>query len=142
MPRVSTLARLALVLAAGAFTVGLTACDTVNSPGGGRADLLPASAYPRVVVTQPLDEELVFGPAIVTPGTPSKPIWVSQPVRNTDDDRKFVQYRFEWFDAHKRPRGDSGWRFKELGSRNEVFLEAGATDTDVADWRILIKPAR
>jgi len=132
----------ALALVALTLAVALPACDTVNSPAGGRTDLLPASAYPRIVVTEPLDEELVFGPAVVTPASPVKPLFVSQPVRNTEDHTKFIQYRFEFFDAAKRPRGDSGWRFQELGSKNEVFLSAGATDTDVVDWRVLIRPAK
>ena len=128
-----------LVLAA---TLALTGCDT--SPPAGRPDSVAPGTYPRNIAMQGLQDGVVFGEAIVTPGTNDKPMRVVQPIRSLVDYPINVQYRFQFLDANKMPlpNNQESQRFLNLPPRTERLLDASAPDVGAADWRLEIRPAR
>jgi uncharacterized protein YcfL len=120
----------------------LVSCDTAKAPPAGRVDQLPPGQYPRNVVLEDFQKELVFGPAVVDPTTEDRPMRVTQPVRNVSGRVLNIQYQFQFFDAQGRPlKTNQGWKFLNLSERDEHFLEGAALDTDAADWRLVVRPA-
>jgi hypothetical protein len=134
--------RTSLLLLATLSLLALNACDT--SPPAMKPDTVAAGTYPRNVALDDLDEHVVLGETIVTPGTDAKPLFIQQPVRNLADYSVNIQYRFQFFDKNKRPltNTNQGWRFAKLQPQVEEFLEGGAIDTNAADWRLQIRAAR
>lgn len=128
-----------LVLAA---TLALSGCDT--SPPAGRPDAVAPGTYPRNIAMQGLQDGVVFGEAIVTPGTDEKPMRVVQPIRSLVDYPINVQYRFQFLDANKMPLSNNqeSQRFLNLPPRTERLLDANAPDVGATDWRLEIRPAR
>lgn len=125
-----------------ATTVTLIGCDTVKAPPSGRMDKLSADQYPRGVVLEGFDEELVFGKSIVDPTTDDRPMRVTQAVRNISKRVLNIQYQFQFFDAQGRPlKTNQGWKFLNLAVRDEHFLEGAALDTNAVDWRLVVRPA-
>lgn len=124
------------------FSASLAACDTVKAPPSGRMDQLPADQYPRGVVLEGFDKELVFGKAVVDPTTEDRPMRVTQAVRNVSKRVLNIQYQFQFFDAQGRPlKTNQGWKFLNLAVRDEHFLEGAALDTNAVDWRLVVRPA-
>ena len=117
-------------------------CDTIQAPDPVRRDTLPAEAYSQQVVLGGLKQWVVSAKPIVDRGE-NKPLRVTVPLRSVANKTINVQYRFEWMDAKGRPvKDDSGWRFKRIAPKTQVFLEANALDTDVANWRLQVRPAK
>lgn len=108
----------------------------------GRADPVSQENYPRVAAMGGLDKWLYFGPANLQEG-PEQPLSVMVPVRSRAGHDISVQYRFEFMDATGRPqRQEMEWRYLLLPSRTQAFMEGAAMDTDVRDWRLVVRPAR
>ena len=124
------------------ITVASVGCDTDKAPPSGRMDKLPADQYPRGVVLEGFDEELVFGKTIVDPTTEDRPMRVTQAVRNISKRVLNIQYQFQFFDTQGRPlKTNQGWKFLNLAVRDEHFLEGAALDTNAVDWRLVVRPA-
>lgn len=141
MPRSAS--RLAAMLLVASLALVLGACESSPYPDAGRTDMMAPGTYPRNVMLDGLGQGVVLGEAIVTPGNDARPIKVVQPVRNILDYPINVQYRFEFFDASRRPLGpDSGWVFRNLPPKAELFLEGAALQTTATDWRLQIRSAR
>jgi uncharacterized protein YcfL len=120
-------------------------CDSVKAPHGGHVDQLPAGQYPNVVIeSKDLQKGLVFGRAVMDRSTPDKPMRITQPARNTASYPINVQYRFEFLDATGRPIKSNirGWNYMRMPSRQEVFFEGAALDTDGHDWRLIVQSAK
>jgi len=132
-----------IVLAA-TLAATLVGCDSVKAPRGGHVDQLPSGQYPNVVIeSKELQKGLVFGQAVVDHSTSGKPMRVTQPGRNVANYPINIQYRFEFSDSVGRPlKSNLGWRFMNMPSRQEVFFEGAAMDTDAADWRLVVRTAR
>ena len=127
-----------------AFMFGLAiGCDSVKAPPGGHVDQLPEGQYPRIVAAEGLQEAIVFGERVVDVSTTAKPMRVTQAARNVHDETIRVQYRFEFFDASGRPlKSNLGWRYLEMPSRQEIFLEGAAMEPTATEWRLTVRPAR
>lgn len=131
--------RCALAAAVGLMAAALVGCDTTARPYSGRLD--PAQPYPKVSVAPNLNNFVAFTEPTVTPGAGDVPLQVVTPCRSTQDGITRVQYQYEWFDAAGRPAGESGWKYKVIPARTQVFLEANALSTDAKDWRLTVRPA-
>lgn len=136
--------RMMLPAAACLLLIGLAGCqnDPVKAPFPGQPDLLPAHAYPQIVVTDGLDEVLGFGRPNVQAG-PDQPMSVTIPVRVMDDYAYNTQYRFEFFGRDGRelqPKMD--WKYERLPARVQVFMRGAALDTGAVDWRLQVRSAR
>lgn len=134
---ITTAIALAGLLAGGG--AALTGCDTTAAPYGGRLD--PVQPYPKVTVAPALYEFVAFTEPTVTPGAGDTPLSVVTPCRSTQDGITRVQYQYEWFDEAGRPVGESGWKYKVIPARAQVFLESNALTTTAKDWRLTVRPA-
>ncbi len=121
--------------------LGAAACQSSAPPYRGRVDPIALSDYPQIVVTRPLDDLLGFSRPDVTPATESEPMRVVAPVRSMQDGYTRVQYQFEFFDERGRPLSQSGWRYKSITPRQQVFLDGRALSTEAKDWRLSIRQA-
>mgnify|MGYP005842767909 CR=1 FL=1 len=131
------------IMATGAILVllGAAACQSSAPPYRGRVDPIPLSDYPQIVVTRPLDDLLGFSQPNVTPATDTEPMRVVAPVRSMQDGYTRVQYQFEFFDERGRPLSRSGWRYRSITPRQQVFLDGRALSTEAKDWRLSIRQA-
>ena len=136
--------RMKCIVLAAVLAASLIGCDSVKAPHGGHVDQLPSGQYPHIVLESPnLQKGIVFGQAVVDPGTDQKPMRITQSARNTAGYPINVQYRFEFLDSVGRPlKSNVGWRFMNMPSRQEVFFEGPAMDTTAADWRLIVRSAR
>ena len=126
------------------MVVGVSGCrqDKIMAPGAGRADPIMLENYPRIVALEKLSEYLVFSAPNVR-SSPQQPMSVSVPVRLQSDKEVNIQYRFEFFAPDGRPMQQADqWRFMHLSSRDQHFLQGSALDTQAADWRLVVRPAR
>ena len=129
----------ALLLAAGACSNNKTL-----PPGGAQLDPLPGDQYPKVEAAEGLSKYLVVSGAEVTPASATSPMKVVVAIRSQTEYQEIeAQYRFFFFDEKNRPLDTQpDWRRVRLPSRSQVFLEGGAMETNAADWRLQIRPAR
>ncbi|HRQ71627.1 MAG TPA: DUF1425 domain-containing protein [Phycisphaerales bacterium] len=121
--------------------LGAAACQSSAPPYRGRVDPIPLSDYPQIVVTRPLNDLLGFSQPNVTPATETEPMRVVAPVRSMQDGYTRVQYQFEFFDERGRPLSQSGWKYKSITPRQQVFLDGRALSTEAKDWRLSIRQA-
>ncbi|MCW5776472.1 MAG: DUF1425 domain-containing protein [Phycisphaeraceae bacterium] len=121
--------------------LGAAACQSSAPPYRGRVDPIPLSDYPQIVVTRPLNDLLGFTRPDVTPATETEPMRVVAPVRSMQDGYTRVQYQFEFFDERGRPLSQSGWKYKSITPRQQVFLDGRALSTEAKDWRLSIRQA-
>lgn len=137
-----TAVQMLIIILVGLSAVGCN--DPVKAPAAGPIDLLPPSAYPQIVASEGLDAALRFGPAIVDPSNDARAMLVTVPVRSIEDDYPImIQYRFEFFDANRRPlRSNQSWAFKRLEPRVGYYLEANALERAAANWRLTVRSAR
>ena len=131
-----------LSLVALAFVVVGCGGDRIKGPPGALRDPLRADAYPRIAVLEGLQRWLYFSDPIVTPSTPDKPMRVTVPMRLVYDAPREIQFRFEYFSADSRPLRSGGWRFRHLEPRTQIYLDGNALETQAADWRLEVRPAR
>lgn len=138
------MSRMNWIVLAVVLVASLIGCDSVKAPHGGHVDQLPSGQYPHIVMeSSNLQKAVVFGQAVVDPTTDAKPMRVTQPARNTANYPINVQYRFEFLDNVGRPlKSNTGWRFMNMPSRQEVFFEGPAMDTTATDWRLIVRSAR
>ncbi len=130
-----------LLVASAAGLLGF-GCDTIKAPDPVRKDTLPIEAYSQQVVLGGLKQWVVSSKPIVERGV-GEPLRVTVPLRSVTDKNINIQYRFEWMDAKGRPvKDDSGWRFKTISARTQIFLEANALDANVTNWRLQVRPAQ
>lgn len=117
--------------------------DNVRAPAAVRSDPL-AGGYPQKVALNDLDHGIVAEEPIVDASTPDRPMRVTVPVRSVVEHPLNVQYRFTFLDDRGRPiRGETGgWRYVNIAPRVQVAVEASALDTNAADWRLELRPAR
>lgn len=135
--RIPRLALVALV-----FVAVSCGGDRVKGPPGALRDPLRANAYPRIAVLEGLQRWLYFSDPIVTPSTADKPMRVTVPMRLVYDAPREIQFRFEYFGADSRPLRSGGWRFRHLEPRTQIYLDGNALETQAADWRLEVRPAR
>ena len=137
-----TAVRMLIIVLVGLGAVGCS--DPVKAPAAGPVDLLPPSAYPQIVASEGLEAALRFSPPIVDPSTDARPMLVTVAVRSIEDDYPImIQYRFEFFDASRRPlRSNQGWAFQRLEPRLAYHLEANALERTAADWQLTVRSAR
>lgn len=140
---ISTAAMLAVALAGMMVLPGCKGQDNVKAPQTIRTDPL-AGGYPQNIALAGLHEGVVIGQPMVDAATADQPMQVAVPLRSVADHTLRVQYKFMFLDGRGRPVKSNldGWRYQVLAPRAEVFLEASAMDTDAADWRLEVRPAR
>ncbi len=131
-----------LALVALAFVAVGCGGDRVKGPPGALRDPMRADAYPRIAVLEGLQRWLYFNDPIVTPSTADKPMRVTVPMRLVYDAPREIQFRFEYFGADSRPLRSGGWRFRHLEPRTQIYLDGNALETQAADWRLEVRPAR
>ncbi len=130
------------LLAITLVTVGCS--DPVMAPPTMRGDPV-AGAYPQQIAIEGLHEELVTDEPIVTPGTDKRPMSVSVPLRSVNDGGPLkIQYKFTFLDSRGRPiRGQTnGWQYAVVPPLARVYAEAGALDTNAADWELIVRPSQ
>ena len=125
--------------------ISLAGCsDPVKAPPTMRGDPV-AGAYPQQIAIEGMNELLVTDEPIVTPGTATKPMSVTVPLRSVyEDGRLNIQYQFTFLDDKGRPiRAQSnGWKFAVVQPLARVYAEGAAMDTNAADWELVVRPAR
>jgi len=106
-------------------------------------DPVTRDAYPQVVVTNAqLRPYLVAGEPIVNhmPDGPTKAV---VPIRATSDVALKINYKFEFFDEQGFPmKPEQDWKYLRLPPQTQRFMEGSSLDRGVADWRVIIRPAR
>lgn len=123
--------------------VSIAACSPPDrrgpDPAGG--DPLLRANYPNVVVMEQLAPYIVVSEPVVE-RTEVGSLRVSVPVRAaTRVENLNTQYRFDFLDEQGRPiRPEQSWRFIQLPSRTQRFLEATSLDDRAVDWRLEIRP--
>jgi hypothetical protein len=117
-------------------------CDKTMAPGVVQADPLAPAFYPKIAALEGLQQYLVMAtPPRVEPGPPMR---VTCAIRaKTEYQELNVQYRYIFLDGAGVPlRNNPDWQFQKMASRTESFFSGNALDSNAADWRLEIRPAR
>jgi len=92
-----------------------------------------------------MNELLVTDEPIVTPGTATQPMSVTVPLRSVYEDGTLkIQYQFTFLDDRGRPikAQTHGWKYATVPPLARIYAEAGAMDTNAADWELIVRPAK
>jgi hypothetical protein len=121
----------------------LIGCDKDKRPYAARQDPMNRANYPQIVIDENIEKFLLAGEPNVQGGTPDRPLSIMVPMRSNSEHEFAVQYRFEFFDREGRPKRNQGdWHWVRMPPRQEKFFEGHALDTDVEDWRLVIRSSR
>jgi hypothetical protein len=110
-------------------------------PKAGREDPLALEDYPRIAVLERLHRAVVVADVIEQSGPPLR---VTVVLRNkANDDERWVQYRFIFFDAqNRREHPDPDWHTIHMPARTHVEVSGNALDARIVDWNLEVRPAR
>jgi hypothetical protein len=126
-------------LALAGFSAG---CNSSTAPMSGMADEVSPDKYPPLVVSESIRPFLRFGDPMVNSPDDDHPLHVIWPVRNISHQMIHVRYRFEFFDADRRPLTDGiRWRSADLPPGGvETTMEAGAMYNTAQKSRLIVEP--
>lgn len=118
--------------------VALTGCQTVNTAQ--RQDPISAPDYvedQRIITDKSLAKTaqvVSLNEARLANGR----LKVQAQIRNNDNSKHTVHYRFEWIDSHGivQPSVTSNWKSINLQGGQTSSVAATATDPDVVDFRL------
>jgi uncharacterized protein YcfL len=126
-----------MVLVVGIVAAGLVSgCNT--APVAGQPD--EAQVYPNITLSQSsLQGKLGFNTPSIT-RTANNMMQVAQPIRARANEALFIEYRFVFLDAQKRPLQPlQSWTSKRLEPRQPDFITGSSTSTDAIDYSIQLR---
>lgn len=119
----------------------LPACVSTAPPAAG-PDPVSQQLQPQVLAQGEFEGKLVTSRATVV-RTENGAMSVSVPVRTRLQKDARAQYRFTFFDDRGRAlRPEPDWQYTVLPARTQMILEGTALQTEAADWRLEVRPAR
>jgi uncharacterized protein YcfL len=124
-----------------AALLALPACVSTAPPAAG-PDPVSQQMQPQVLAQGALEGKLVTGRSVVV-RTEGGAMSVSVPVRTRLQKDARVQYRFTFFDDRGRPlHPEPDWQYAVLPARTQMILEGASLQSEAADWRLEVRPAR